>query len=246
LKAFGPHNLKAAAMAPLAAGRVLGITALVTLLVTALSHGLPVDWAGTAVGVAFLWTSYWLVMRDAQADCVQHFGVAFGGLFEPTPIDIRRILRETAIALLSALAVAVVVFPPFVVGFIGWWRPPHGFSSAPLAALPDDALGQLLMVALPEETFYRGFVQTALDDVWKQRFRFLGGYLSWGIVVSSLIFALGHLLTEFNATRLAVFFPSLLFGWLRTRTRGVGAGIFFHALCNLFSAYLGRSFGLWH
>jgi membrane protease YdiL (CAAX protease family) len=43
---------------------------------------------------------------------------------------------------------------------------------------------------------------------------------------------------------LSVFFPSLLFGWLRARTGGIGASVFFHALCNLFAAYLARSYGL--
>jgi membrane protease YdiL (CAAX protease family) len=40
-----------------------------------------------------------------------------------------------------------------------------------------------------------------------------------------------------------VFFPALVFGWLRSRTRGVGAGLVFHALCNLFASYLSQSYG---
>jgi membrane protease YdiL (CAAX protease family) len=32
--------------------------------------------------------------------------------------------------------------------------------------------------------------------------------------------------------RLLVFFPSLVFGWLRLRTGSLLPGIFFHALCN--------------
>jgi membrane protease YdiL (CAAX protease family) len=62
-------------------------------------------------------------------------------------------------------------------------------------------------------------------------------------VVTSAVFALGHLATELNPNRLAVFFPALLFGWLRSRTRGVGASITLHALCNLFASYLARSYG---
>ena len=56
--------------------------------------------------------------------------------------------------------------------------------------------------------------------------------------------AIGHLLTEVNPNRLAVFFPALVFGWLRSRTRGIGAGVVFHALCNLYASYLARSYGL--
>ena len=35
-------------------------------------------------------------------------------------------------------------------------------------------------------------------------------------------FALGHVATEVHPNRLAVFFPSLLFGYLRTRRGGIG------------------------
>jgi uncharacterized protein len=157
-----------------------------------------------------------------------------------------RVARDTGVTLLWAMGIATLVFPPFLVGFVGWWHPAGGFFPAPIRPVLEDVPGQLLMVALPEEAFYRGYLQTALDDCWKRRWNFWGGYLSVGMLVSSAIFAVGHVLTEPHPNRLAVFFPSLLFGWLRTRTRGVGASIFLHAFSNLYSAYLGRSFGMWH
>ena len=58
-------------------------------------------------------------------------------------------------------------------------------------------------------------------------------------------FALGHLATVHSPARLAVFFPSLLFGWLRARTRGIGASCLFHAMCNVFSEVLGKGYGLY-
>jgi len=191
-----------------------------------------------------MWVSYALVAQNADTDRIRYFGLSFGGLFEPMAIDWRRVLRDTVTATLGALAIAAIVFPPFLIGFIGWWKPAAGFHAATWRPVLDDAPGQLLMVALPEEAFYRGYLQTSLDAQWKSRWRLFGGHLSPGVVVASTIFALGHLLTEPNPSRLAVFFPSLLFGWLRTRTKGVGAGIVFHTLCNLYSAYLGRSFGV--
>ncbi len=99
------------------------------------------------------------------------------------------------------------------------------------------------MIALPEEAFYRGYLLTALDDIWPPARRLLGARVGLGLVVSSAVFALGHLLTEFNPSRLAVFFPALVFGWLRARTGGVGAAILFHAFCNLFASYLARGYG---
>ena len=53
------------------------------------------------------------------------------------------------------------------------------------------------------------------------------------IYVTSALFALGHFVIGFQVHRLAVFFPSLAFGWLRDRTNGLGASIVFHAACNL-------------
>ena len=64
------------------------------------------------------------------------------------------------------------------------------------------------------------------------------------LILTCAAFALGHVLTEPNPGRLAVFFPALVFGWLRARTGGVGASIVFHALCNLFASTLGRGYGL--
>jgi hypothetical protein len=51
-------------------------------------------------------------------------------------------------------------------------------------------------------------------------------------------------LTQPFIARLAVFFPALVFGWLRARTGGIGAGVIYHAACNLFASYLGESYGL--
>jgi membrane protease YdiL (CAAX protease family) len=124
-----------------------------------------------------------------------------------------------------------------------WWHIDVPFHVPRSNTLGSDFSGQLLVIALPEEAFYRGYLQSALDEAWRPRLRVLGATLGPGILVTSALFALGHLCTEFNASRLAVFFPSLLFGYLRSRTRGVGAGIVLHALCNLFASYLGQSYG---
>jgi len=65
-----------------------------------------------------------------------------------------------------------------------------------------------------------------------------------GWLVAAAIFAVGHVLTIRHPARLAVFFPALVFGWLRARTKGVGAPVLFHAACNIFSAALMRGYGL--
>ena len=63
----------------------------------------------------------------------------------------------------------------------------------------------------------------------------LGAPVGWALVVSSALFALGHVAVIPNPQRLAVFFPALLFGWMRARTGSIAAGASFHALCNVVS-----------
>jgi membrane protease YdiL (CAAX protease family) len=141
------------------------------------------------------------------------------------------------------LGLAAVVFPLFWVGYVGWWSPERPFHVPTWTGLPDEILGQFLVIALPEEAFYRGYLQTRLDTAWPPRLRVFGAPLGSGVLVTSGLFALGHLATDPNPSRLAVFFPSLLFGWLRTRRGGIGAGAAFHAACNLFASFLARGYG---
>ena len=100
------------------------------------------------------------------------------------------------------------------------------------------------MIALPEEAFYRGYLQTALDDAWPPRWTLFGARIGVAIPLSCAVFALGHLATDPSPARLAVFFPALVFAFLRARTGGIGAGVLFHAACNLFVVLLQRNFGL--
>jgi hypothetical protein len=217
---------------------------LTTVVVTALSYGVPAAHAASAVGVAFLVATYFLTLRSDDPDAARRYGLSLGGLFDPEPIDVVRLVQSAVTEVGVALAVAAVIFPPFVLGFKWWWAPAHGFHAAPLSSFGDEALGQMLVIALPEEAFYRGYLQTSLDEAWAPRVRVLGATLGPSVLATSAIFALGHLATEVNPNRLSVFFPSLLFGWLRTRRGGIGAAATFHALCNLFASYLAQSYGV--
>jgi uncharacterized protein len=119
--------------------------------------------------------------------------------------------------------------------FVGSWRLIHWRWPKDFGQL---ALAQLLVVALPEEYFFRGYVQTRLGLVWpgktsQRRFR-----LSWDLLATSALFALGHFLVDFNPLRLAVFFPSLVFGLMRQVTGSILAGVLFHACSNLISELL--------
>lgn len=100
------------------------------------------------------------------------------------------------------------------------------------------------LVALPEEWFFRGYLQGRLDQLWGTPRRFLGVDLGWGIIVSAAAFAALHPILIPGFHRLLVFFPALFFGWLRARTGHIGAAILVHALSNLLLAIISRMYGV--
>ena len=221
----------------------IGVAIVTTAIVAVIAHVPALEaYAGTLIGLVFLVVTYFAVLRH-DATTIRRHGLALGGLLEPAPIEPARLLRDGLGALAWALGFAAIVFPAFWLGWLKWWNPESGFAPADFAVVRDDALPQLLAIALPEEAFYRGYLQSALDDVWVRRIKVLGAEIGPSILVTSALFALGHLATEFHPNRLGVFFPSLLFGWLRARTGGIGASVVFHALCNLFADYLAKSYG---
>lgn len=152
-----------------------------------------------------------------------------------------RPLRDTA----WGLGVALVVFPLFVAGnhlvqtslfarhFAFDW--PEGSFAYLL-------LEQVAFIALPEEIFYRGWMQTVLARRWPARLRLFGADFGVSVWLTSLLFAVGHLASIPAPFRLAVFFPSLLFGWLRNRTDSVWPSILVHGLANVLQAVLIASY----
>ncbi len=112
------------------------------------------------------------------------------------------------------------------------WRAAGG-----LAALYHGAV-ELLVVALPEEVFHRGYLMSALETRWPPRRRVLGVPFGFAAVLSSAIFAVGHLVGMAQAGRLATFGPGLLFAWLWRRSGSLWAPALFHAASNLLMSVL--------
>jgi membrane protease YdiL (CAAX protease family) len=93
---------------------------------------------------------------------------------------------------------------------------------------------QLLLVAIPEEVFYRGYLQTRLDRLIGRDREVFGALFNWeSALVCSALFAVAHVATIPHPARLAVFFPSLLFGWMRRAYGDTLTPAIYHALCNL-------------
>ncbi len=91
----------------------------------------------------------------------------------------------------------------------------------------------LFFVAIPEEFFYRGYLQTRLNEMLPRRFLVAGVPFGHGLWIAALFFAFGHSLVEVQWWHFATFFPGLLFGLLRERSGGVITGAFLHAACNV-------------
>jgi membrane protease YdiL (CAAX protease family) len=209
--------------------------------------------ANLAGVAAFLFIALPDARLRARGEDWPDYGVPLHGLRD------RRTWAAFGRGTLVALAVAALVFPLFAAGFWayaellphlpGWAArvlAPYGGTPRLAFRLPPElpllALVQLLVVALPEEMFYRGFVQTA----WARRepargVTVLGARLGAGFLWTQVLFAAGHLVV-LQPWRLGTFFPGLLFGWLRERTGGVAAPVVLHALSNLFIATLEASF----
>jgi uncharacterized protein len=223
----------------------LWVSSDITLAVAAIAAVCPPSAHTTLVGMTFL-AAVWALVWRQDDDRVRRAGLALGGLVIPGRLDLGALRRAAGRSLLWALLLTAIIALPYFFAWKSWWQPRLSFSLAPRPAeTADEVLGQLFVIALPEEAFYRGYLQSRLDEVWAPRWRVLGATVGPGLVATAMIFAAGHLATVQVPARLAVFFPALLFGWLRARTGGIGASMCFHATCNVYSLLLGRGYGLY-
>ncbi|MEZ4400031.1 MAG: CPBP family intramembrane glutamic endopeptidase [Kofleriaceae bacterium] len=156
-------------------------------------------------------------------------------------------------ALYAGVALAVIL-PLFALGYVQFYQlachsdllhrftPPgtchrwHGFEPhwpRQVGALLEFCAVQLVVVALPEELFFRGCVLGLLERRWPPRYRLWGGGVGVALVVSSLLFAVIHLPKAGDPRALATFFPGLLFGWMRSATGSIGGSVAVHAASNI-------------
>lgn len=160
------------------------------------------------------------------------------------------------LGLLLAVGAMVVVLPLFAAAFVVLVRAacvhaPHLVPGScfrathPLWRLPPnlalDAAAQLIVIALPEELFFRGYVQGRLEEALPPTRKLFGARVGWAWIIGAALFGLGHFLVTFEPQMLTRFFPGLVFGWMFARTRSILAGTIFHAACNLIMALLSAS-----
>jgi membrane protease YdiL (CAAX protease family) len=95
-------------------------------------------------------------------------------------------------------------------------------------------------VAFSEEFFYRGYLTLRLEERWPPTTCILGAPMGRAALLAAALFAAGHLL-EPAPWRLAVFFPALVFAWLRARTGTVVGAAVCHFVFNVWLLLLERA-----
>ena len=95
------------------------------------------------------------------------------------------------------------------------------------------AMATLLLAAVPEEWFFRGYFMTRIGRGWPAN------------LIASLLFSLLHGLVHGWVAAIQVFIPSLVYGWLYQRTKDLPLLILIHALSNLiFVMFIARFFAV--
>jgi membrane protease YdiL (CAAX protease family) len=123
-------------------------------------------------------------------------------------------LRFSINDFLLGLTVSVVILLPYYLIF----------SPSPSPPSLHYILFQLLIVSLPEEFFFRGFLQDSIGKGFK------------AVLLVSLLFSIAHLPKAIffgEWISLLSFFPSIVMGWLYTKTNNILPGTIFHFFANL-------------
>lgn len=141
------------------------------------------------------------------------------------------------------LAVVAAVFVPYVIGHyaLARWVLGGTFRFRVPAQLATEALDQIVIIAVPEEMFFRGYLQTQFDLVWGRPYRVFGAECGAGLLAAAALFAACHVIHG-GPARLIVFFPGVLYGWLRARTGTIVVPGLYHAASNVLMEVMLASF----
>lgn len=183
------------------------------------------------IGALFIFLP--VIVLDRRGKPYKRYGLVFANPLRDLP---------------AVLLFIAVSWPPIVAAIFLMPRLWGLFDTTWQFTIPSDyfskVVAHFLVIALPEEFFFRGYLLGRLDDIWKSRFSLFGVQVGHGLWISSALFALGHFMVDFHVTRFLVFFPALAFGYLRLKRNSIAAPIIFHGCCNVFMDIFRAGFGL--
>ena len=118
-------------------------------------------------------------------------------------------------------------------GPVSWWLISFAEPVRADLALPQIAWYQLALIILVypvlEEIVFRGLLLEFLT----KRLRFRYGLLTSANVLTSVVFVLVHLICNNWIWALLIFFPSLVFGYMKERHQSMISPIILHSFYNL-------------
>ncbi len=159
--------------------------------------------------------------------------------FEKSYAELLRSLKYFVLA-------SLLIFPLYLLGshyFLLLVFKVH-YHSIPLHSAPvwTFFIYHLLLVALPEEFFFRGYLLRNFQQIFNDQKTFLGVKVGLAFFLTALLFAFSHSLVVLRWWHFSIFFPALVFGWLREKTNGLVAPILFHALSNVCATWIGMHY----
>lgn len=127
-----------------------------------------------------------------------------------------------------------------VMGIFLWYSPNFLLSSSVTIGKAISALIFYTFFLGPgEEILFRGYIQSRLNGAFGRPYHFFGARWGWGVIITSLLFGLFHVLNlpslyagevDLNWWGFTSFLWSLVFGFVREKTGGVVAPAILHGL----------------
>lgn len=107
----------------------------------------------------------------------------------------------------------------------------------------------LLFVGFGEELLFRGYIQSRLNEAWGRPFQFYGVPWGWGLIITSVIFGLMHVINIGSLVNgnwqlapwwgLWTFFGGLVLGFVREKSGSIVAPSILHGLPQAISTAFG-------
>ncbi len=140
-------------------------------------------------------------------------------------------VSRTPAVISGVIALAVLAAP---LGLAAW-------RHESIAAVSLHMGWRLIGAAVGEEVFFRGYVQSRLNEAFGRPWQALGTRFGVGVLIASLLFGLIHALNPvdyFAGSFQFAWWHGLTtalapFGWLRERTGGIAAAVILHALLDV-------------
>jgi len=146
-------------------------------------------------------------------------------------------IKQIGPTLLVLCRICVIVFSAL---FVGLWLLKSRGLGLPLRPVSPQGQGwvswllyQFMYVAVAEEVFFRGYVQTNILRLTNASKSVQCRLWKWiSIALSAACFSVAHIIVRGNVLLVLTFLPGLILGWLFIRTRSLLAPILFHGLAN--------------